>query len=143
MSAVTDLESAFSAGVTTHVIGIQPSVFGPMMTQLNAMAVAGGAPQTGGSESFYLANDADELAGSIDDVFGAISSNNCTVALPEAPFTPALTQVDVGVQSYGVVTDCMTEDGFIYTNAENTEIELCGAACSDAALSVRFICDPG
>ena len=48
---------------------------------------------------------------------------------------------------YRATDDCDNEDGFIFTNMDYTEIQVCGAACEQLGEEnqalVQFFCDPG
>ena len=128
--AVAILEDGVaSLGVTTYVIGIAPSEFGPVMMQLEAMAVAGGAPNQG-NESYYQADNADQLDAALAEVLADAKARNCAYGLEGTPMVPELATVTVSMTEYGLVQDCGSEDGFVYTDLDNTRIELCGAACA-------------
>ncbi|MCA9685807.1 MAG: VWA domain-containing protein, partial [Myxococcales bacterium] len=133
--------------ITTYVVGIAPSVFGPNIDQLNAMAVAGGAPTGIPGQEYYLANDADMLAAALEQVVQDSYGKSCLLDLDPAPNFPDYTKVLIDNTYYELVQDCDVEDGFIYTNPEFTQIKLCGAACvsfSDTPVAeVKYYCDPG
>lgn len=149
--AVAVLEDGFqNFQITTYVVAIAASNFGnpSPVTQLDTMAVAGGAPKMGlGGEDFYRADDAQQLADALAEVVENSYLTSCVINLEEAPFFPELTQVVVGGQSFELVADCELQDGFIYTNPENTQIKLCGTACDllgiDQQAEVQYYCDPG
>ncbi|PRQ05778.1 von Willebrand factor type A domain protein [Enhygromyxa salina] len=144
--AVAVLDDGFTnLDVTTYVVGIAPSMFGPIETQLEEMAIAGGAPKDG-IESFYRADDADQLSEALAAVVEDSYGKSCLLDLEEEPFFPDYTKVVVGDVSYDLVDDCDSEDGFIYS-MEYSQLELCGAACDDLAIEqnaeVQFYCNPG
>ena len=74
-------------------------------------------------------------------------AKSCVIDLDEPPFFPDFTKVLIGNTLYGLVNDCDTEDGFVYTNMDYTQIEVCGAACGDIAVEqsaeIQYFCDPG
>ncbi|NJK32111.1 MAG: VWA domain-containing protein [Deltaproteobacteria bacterium] len=146
--AVALLESAYmDDAITTFVVGISPSIFGPTQ-QLDAMAVAGGAPKMGmGGEDFYRADDAQQLADALQTVVEESLATSCLLNLEQAPVFPLLVKVVVNGMSYSLVDDCETEDGFVYTGPEMTQIEMCGQACEalgDVQMAeVEYYCDPG
>jgi hypothetical protein len=113
---------------------------------MHQMALAGGAPKPG-PEAFYRADDAQQLAVALDAVLQDSYSKSCLLDLGEAPFFPDLTKVVIGNTEYSLVNDCGTEDGFVYTNMDFTQIEVCGAACADLGIEqsaeVNYYCDPG
>ena len=146
--AVALLDDAYmNFDITTYVVGIAPSNFGPAQ-QLDAMAEVGGAPKMGlGGEDFYRADDAEQLADALAEVVANSYATSCILNLDEAPFFPDLTKVVVGDTSFDLVNDCDVQDGFVYTNDTFTQIELCGTACELLGVvqmaEVQFYCDPG
>ena len=58
----------------------------------------------------------------------------CVVALDPAPTWPDEVTVEVGDVDYGhaLARECGSEDGWRYTDASATAIELCGQACAGA-----------
>jgi hypothetical protein len=133
-------------GITTYVIGIAPSIWGPIIPQLHEMAIAGGAPKPG-SEAFYRADDAQQLADALADVVAESYGKSCLLDLEEAPFFPDYTKVEIGGTVYELVADCDNEDGFVYSKDDYTQIEVCGAACADLGVAqsaeVQYFCTPG
>jgi hypothetical protein len=152
--AVAVLEDGFmNFDITTYVVAIAASPFGnpSPVVQLDTMAVAGGAPKMGvGGEDFYRADDAQQLADALAEVVENSYLTSCLINLEEPPFFPDFTKVVVEGQSFDLlpdVDDCETDDGFIYTNAEFSQIKLCGQACELLGMAgmadVEYYCDPG
>ncbi len=140
-------DSYLNFDITTYVVGIAPSNFGPAQ-QLDAMAEVGGAPKMGlGGEDFYRADDAQQLADALAQVVEDSYATSCVINIEEAPFFPDLTQVVVDGQSFGLVDDCDLQDGFVWTDDTFLQIELCGTACELLGIvqtaQVEFYCDPG
>ena len=119
----TQLVDAFAAGIPTYVIGIDPD--SATTQELNAFAIAGGAPLTG-TEKFYNAQLGDELLAALQDV--VIDTLSCVIPLSESPDDPSLTKVFVDGQEWPLVSDCETGDGWVFSSPYD-EITLCGAAC--------------
>ncbi len=145
--AVAVLEDGFmNHDITTYVVGIAPSIFGPIIPQLEGMAIAGGAPKQG-LEPFYRADDAQQLADALAQVVEDSYGKSCLLDLMDPPFFPEFTKVVVGNNVYELVNDCATEDGFVYTKDDFSQIELCGTACEELAIEqsaeVQFFCNPG
>lgn len=94
------------------------------------MAIAGGAPKPG-PEAFDRADDAQELADALAAVVADSIDNSCLMALEQPPEFPDFTKVVIGNTEYGLVDDCDSEDGFVYTDMDYTQIRVCGAACDE------------
>jgi hypothetical protein len=98
--------------------------------KLNELAVAGGKARDG-AEKFYNTSNQIELMAALESITEEILS--CTFTLDPPPTDMQfVNQVIVGEQLYGIdqVEDCLTEDGWHFVDAEKTQIELCGAACT-------------
>jgi hypothetical protein len=154
--------NASAAGIDTFVIGIDiaDSVQGGgtqpngvpeanAFQRLNDVADAGGRPRPGTEKFFNTTNEA-ELLAALEEVASQVIS--CTIRLDEPPNVPPrpnqrpYVSVTVGGVTYSEVMDCATENGFIFTNPELTELELCGAACdalkSDGQFDATYGCPP-
>jgi hypothetical protein len=112
-------------GTDTFVIGLDGSQ--EYVELLDAMAVAGGRPQVGGATDYYAATNQSELTAALQAIAGSVIS--CTIALEEAPEFPDL--VTVYVDGAEVPRDASQGDGWDYTDASLTEIELFGPACDN------------
>lgn len=140
-------DSYFDDGITTYVVGIAPST-PEQAEQLDEMAIAGGAPKMGlGGEDYYRADDAQQLAEALAEVVQNSYADSCLLNLVDPPFFPELTKVVIGDQSFDLVDDCGSQDGFVYTDDTYGQLELCGAACELLAVAgsaeVQFYCNPG
>lgn len=111
-------------GIDTFVIGLSGT--SEYASLLDAMALAGGRPQVGAPTSYYVASDQASLQSALQSI--AVSVISCQIELGQAP------QVPLGVAVYvdGVLLthDTSQSNGWDYTDATNTVIELFGAACT-------------
>lgn len=145
--AVALVDDAYTNfGITTYVVGIALSNSAAM--QIDGIAEVGGAPKMGlGGEDFYRADDAQTLADALAQVVEDSYGSSCLLNLIEPPFFPDFTKVVIGGQSFDLVDDCTTQDGFVYVDDTYSQIELCGAACEalgiDPMAEVQYYCDPG
>jgi hypothetical protein len=60
-STVDKISASLAEGIPTYVIGIETAGDTSFSDVLNAMALAGGRPQTGAAQSYYAARTASEL----------------------------------------------------------------------------------
>lgn len=128
-------------GIATYVVGISPS-YNSAKAQLGAMAEAGG-----GADDYFEAGNAESLHAALEQVVADSYANSCHLDLGESPSDPDQVQVTAGDQDWPEVTDCGSEDGWVWADAAMTRMHLCNAAC-DALLAtqeatVGYFCDPG
>ena len=132
-----------------QVVGVDGAPLANPWKRLNDVAMAGGVPKNGGmdAEKFYNATNEAELQAALDAIAGAVIS--CTVPLdpPPEPIQENWTEIEVDGMTWPKVMDCATEDGWIFTNPDLTEIQLCGAACdafkaAGGALDATYGCPP-
>lgn len=113
--------------------------------RLNDVAVAGGRAQAG-TEKFFNAQNEIELQMALEEIAGQVFS--CIVELDPPPENPDFVEIEIGGAPVDHVTDCATEDGWVYTNPDGPydAIELCGAACemlgASGELDATFACPP-
>jgi hypothetical protein len=112
-----------TSGVETFVIGLDGTQ--EYVETLNAMALAGGRPQTGGATSYYAATNQTELTQALQSIAGSVLS--CIIYLEEPPDFPDY--VTIYVDGHEVPRDTSRQNGWDYTHPELTEIELFGQAC--------------
>ncbi len=140
---------AASMGFPTYVIGIDIlDVTSPMQTdgnpdntntyvKLNELAEAGGTARPGDEKFFNAANQI-ELQAALMEITKQIVS--CEIPLDKpVPDKFFIQKVEIGpdgTPSYGggnsqdeQVSDCASEDGWMYTSPARDAIVLCGAAC--------------
>jgi hypothetical protein len=120
-AAVQAVQNAAAAGFKTYVIGIAIGSDGT--DTLNQLATAGGVPRTDPMFQFYpVANRAD-LTRALNEIAGQITS--CVFALSKPPPAPDSVKVTVDGER---VPESGT-DGWSYTSAQNTAIQLNGSWC--------------
>jgi len=107
--------------------GVNPS------DALDELAEAGGRPQSGGGTKFFATTNQAELESALAEIVGEEFS--CQIPLDPAPDYPEYVEVEVGDEIVAPVSDCATEDGWVFVNPEGPfdTIELCGAACTALA----------
>ena len=113
-----------SQGLPTYVVGIQSEGDTQFVDVLNAMAIAGGRPRTGASESFYAANSEAELGtalGAIRDQVGACTYLTTSVPDPNGSIVLSLDGNDLPPEEWS------------WGDKANGEIVLVGDACQTAA----------
>lgn len=118
--AVQAIGQAKAAGFPTFVVGIATQGTSANAV-LDAMAVVGGQPRTGGTRYYPVANKSD-LIGSLGQITTQVSS--CVFPLDQQPPSPD----DVAVKVDGVRVERDPASGWSYGAAMRT-IELHGAAC--------------
>ena len=141
--------------IPTYVIGIGISMVPSGATQdgnpdntnayekLNEVAIAGGKPRPG-ADKFYDTQNQLELQDALNEISMQILS--CTIALDPLPVYPDYVEVEVNGTKYGKmqVSDCATEDGWMFTDDSKSSITLCGAACEafqmTGALDAQYRC---
>jgi hypothetical protein len=151
-------------GIPTYVVGIdiadavtgitngnifppngEPDGINPF-DKLNELAVAGGKP-LGGAADFYQTQNEIELQDAIQAIVDDAAS--CTLFLDPVPVFPDLVEVEMDGATVPKVSDCASEDGWVFSNPNGPyqSLELCGSWCeqaSDAAqLQALYYCDPG
>ena len=113
-----------SRGLPTYVVGIQSQGDTQFVDVLNAMAIAGGRPRTGATESYYAANSEPELnaaLGAIRDQVGACTYLTTSVPDPNGSIVISLDGSEVPPEQWS------------WGNKANGEIVLIGDACQTAA----------
>jgi hypothetical protein len=127
------------AGLPTYVIGIAPSTDTEFIRVLNEMAVAGGRPQQGTGTSFFGVSSEAELTSAFSTISSQVGA--CVYLSSSVPTTDKGIVVTLGTQ----VLDEGT--GWIWTDRNNGELTLLGAACDEAAamlnvpLNATIVCD--
>jgi hypothetical protein len=121
--AVTD---AVNAGFKVFVIGI--GNVSSAVTTLNRMAVNGGEAQQAASTSYYAANDTASLESALSAIVTKVAS--CTLPLPAPPQVPTNVLVEDAATRTTIPQDTSHTNGWDYTDATDTAIQLYGAACA-------------
>ena len=136
------VEDAFTIdGIPTYVVGIgivdaaspvaadgSPDDTNPF-DRLNDLATEGGKPRSDPAERFYHTNNQIELAAALDEI--AVDALTCIIPLQSALVKPETTGVELDGELVPQVSDCASENGWVYTNPEGPfdAIQLCGSAC--------------
>jgi len=117
--------SRFEAqGLPTYVIGIQSQGNTQFADVLNAMALAGGRPRSGATESYYAASSEADLSDAltaIRDQVGACTYLTSSVPDPNGSIVLNLDGIDIPSEQWS------------WENLANGEIVLNGDACQTAA----------
>jgi hypothetical protein len=120
--AVTD---AFNMGFKTFVVGIGDTMGAATLDQ---MAINGGMPQVGAATSFYQVTDAASLVAALQTILGRIGSCQFNIGLaPNSMTTNDL--IDVFGDGMPIPRDTTHTDGWDYSNADKTAIEIYGPRC--------------
>ena len=120
--AVTD---AFNMGFKTFVIGIGDTMGAATLDQ---MAINGGMPQTGAATSFYQVTDTASLVAAFQTILGRVG--NCQFDIGTAPNSMTSNDlIDVFGDGLPIPRDTTHADGWDYTDAAHTMIEVYGPRC--------------
>ncbi|MGC4089249.1 MAG: VWA domain-containing protein [Polyangiaceae bacterium] len=125
--AVTAIADALKAGFPTFVVGVDTSK-DSSVNNLNQMAVAGGRPRaTTGTDMvyFYLASTQAALTTALQTITGDVAS--CVFDLDPPPPVPDNIAVDFSGQR--TARDPTRQNGWEYTNANHTQLEVFGSWC--------------
>ncbi|HRI08416.1 MAG TPA: VWA domain-containing protein [Nannocystaceae bacterium] len=99
--------------------------------KLNELADAGGVAKDDPNERFYNAQSQVELQAALVAISQTLLS--CEIKLDPVPKFPNYVEVSVDGIPYGndQVSDCASEDGWMYSSPAKDTILLCGKACAD------------
>jgi hypothetical protein len=125
--AVQAVADAATAGFKTFVVGVATTKASATQA-LNDMAVAGQMARADSNPlatKFYLASTKDELVQSLKVITGQVSS--CVFDLTKAPIAPD--NIAVHVNNAKAPQDKTHTDGWDYTTADFTQIEVFGSWC--------------
>jgi hypothetical protein len=137
--AVEAVRQAFAAGFPVFVVGVATTK-DSATEALDDMAVAGGAPRSApNGNRYYLANTQSDLVSALRAITGEIAS--CVFPLTTPP--PVPNNIGVKVDGTLLLRDPGRTDGWEYTNADLSEVEVHGPACdriqSAASTDVQVI----
>lgn len=138
LDVVGDLHQ--SRAIDTFVIGLAGTA--EYVGLLNALAVAGGRPQTGGATDYYPADNQADLLAALQTI--AVGLISCQIALEEPPEFPDL--VRIYMDGHEIERDPAHQGGWDYTDSSHLTIELYGTACdtlqdgSPHNLTATFAC---
>lgn len=124
---VTAIETAFTAGVPTFVVGVATSTDPMADTTMSRAAVAGGHPRSGMPSYYSVANTAD-LVAALGDIIGIVAT--CTFQVGPAPNNQtSVDHIDVYGDGMEIERDTTRADGWDYTDASHQAIEVFGPTC--------------
>lgn len=135
---VDRITSYARAGLPTYVIGIQVTGERDFADVLDAMAIAGGRPQTTGARKFYAASSEDELTSALVTIREQVSA--CTYLTTSVP--DARGSIHVTLNGRELPYDPTGAQGWMWGNKENGEIVLVGVPCTQARTTdVQVVAD--
>jgi len=143
-AAVQAVTAARAAGFSTFVVGIGLQI-GTADVTLSAMAEAGGYPRAG-TPLYYPVTSADELVTTLRGLVNV--ARTCRLALGAPPASGSLDAVDILGNGTTIPRDTSHTNGWDYTDAAHTTIDLHGPACTAVTsgtvqrVSVVFRCPP-
>ncbi len=129
--------------IDTFVIGLAGS--SGYSALLDQMAIAGGRAQQGAATKYYAANSQTQLEAALSAIAGSVIS--CSIQLDETPKYPD--KVKVYMDGQELPRDTTHQNGWDYTDATLTRIELFGPACDTLQdgkkhdLTATFACEIG
>jgi hypothetical protein len=139
--AVQAITDAATAGFKTFVVGVATTKT-TATTALNDMATAGQEARADPNplaNKYYLASTQDELVQSLEVITGQVSS--CVFDLATAPPDPS--NIAVHVNGAKAPADPTRMNGWDYTNADDTEVQVFGPWCDQikaaTANTVNFV----
>jgi hypothetical protein len=126
-AAVTAIETAFSAGVPTFVVGVA-TMSDPMADMmLSRAAVAGGHPRAS-MPSYYSVSNTADLVAALGDIVGIVAT--CAFQVGPAPNdSSSVDHIDVFGDGTKIDRDTTRTNGWDYTDASHQAIEVFGATC--------------
>jgi len=126
------LAAAADQQIPTYVVGIDirdefvSYAQANARTELDTVARAGGVPASD-DLAYYDASDEDALYDALDEIAARVE---CTIPLADAAPADAVVTIAVDGSDVEEITDCSTQDGWHFTDAQaRNTVELCGAAC--------------
>jgi hypothetical protein len=120
-AAVQAVQNAAAAGFKTYVLGI--AILPEGVETLNQMAAAGGVPRNDPTLQFFPVANRMDLSRALAEIAGQITS--CVFTLSRPPPAPDSVKVTVDAER---VPESAT-DGWSYTSAQHTAIQLNGPWC--------------
>lgn len=126
--AVQAVSDALAAGLPTYVVGIATTKDSASKA-LNDMAIAGGKPRGDTNPlatRYYLANTKSELVTSLQTITGEVNKS-CVFPLKPPPPSPEF--IGVYVAGEKIERDDTKTNGWAYTSADFSSLEVFGAGC--------------
>jgi hypothetical protein len=132
MGSEQAVANALTAGYPTFVVGIG-NTGGTAV--LNAMAIKGGKPVPGapGGNSFYQVNDTADLEAALGNIIGTVTTCVFDIGRPPNAQTNAGEIVVFG-DGHEIKHD--KNDGWDFSNGDNTQVTLYGSSCDDVMKGV-------
>ncbi len=127
MASEMAVADAAAAGIKVFVVGI--GNVASAVAVLNQMAINGGEARTGAATSYYAATDQSALTTALDQIVGKVAS--CTLPLPGKPQDPTNVIVEDQATKTQIPRDPTHAEGWDYTDASDTAIQLYGTACAN------------
>ena len=127
MGSEKAVADAVAAGIKVFVVGI--GNVASAVAVLNQMAINGGEAQTGAATSYYAATNQAALQTALNQIVGKVAS--CTLPLPGKPQDPTNVIVEDEATKTQIPRDTTHAEGWDYTDASDTAIQLYGTACSN------------
>jgi von Willebrand factor type A domain len=127
---VARIASTYAQGVPTYVIGIADDDGNTFSDVLNAMALAGGRPLSGGATSYYPARstaDLETAVAAIRDQVGA-----CTYLTTSVPDAAGSISITAGGETLPYDADGGAS-GWAWASEDNGQIILHGDACTEVS----------
>jgi hypothetical protein len=124
-AAENAVAAALQMGFKTYVIGI--GNVSTAVNTLNALATAGGVPQTGAATSYYAATDPTSLEAALNAIVGAVASCNISLAGAPSGFTNVAVSADTSSGTVEIPQDAT--NGWSY-GPNNQSIVLNGTSCT-------------
>jgi hypothetical protein len=127
--AVVDaITAANTAGFKTFVVGIATASDADADMTLTNMANAGGVPRAGQTPPYYPIASQAELVTALGQIITVAGS--CTFQVPNPPTNDGTTsRGDIAVKGDGTIIPQDANNGWTYSNANMTSVDLHGSAC--------------
>jgi hypothetical protein len=125
---VQSIATHASEGLPTYVIGIQDAADTEFTQVLNAMAVAGGRPQTGASTSYYAASSGADLDTALVTIRNQVGG--CTFLTTSVPGSQGT--ITVTLDGTVLPYDPTGKTGWSWSDESNGQIVLAGSTCAAA-----------
>jgi hypothetical protein len=147
MAAVQAVQTAFTNGIPTFVVGIATSGMGTADATLNMMAMAGGYANPGAT-SYYSVDSQQALIDALNSIITKVGGE-CRFPLGKLPSNDGRTSYDaitVFADGTPVPRDATHTDGWDYADTSHTSIQLTGSICERVMngeiqqVTVAFMC---
>ncbi len=127
MASEMAVADAAAAGIKVFVVGI--GNVASAVAVLNQMAINGGEAQTGWRDQLLRGDRPGRSQTALNQIVGKVAS--CTLPLPGKPQDPTNVIVEDEGTKTQIPRDATHAEGWDYTDASDTAIQLYGTACSN------------